>query len=158
MLDVSCEPSPIGDLTVATDASGVLVRICLPGGPPIIGGRPAPLGAHDEIFEQLRRVLRGEQPHRPLRFSLGGSQFQRAVWWALREIPWGESRTYGEVAAALGRPRSARAVGASCGANSLPLLVPCHRVLARGGRIGGWSGDLRVKMTLLDREGIPYGP
>lgn len=82
-----------------------------------------------------------------------GTAFQQAVWAALTRIPRGRTATYREVAAAIGRPRSARAVGQACGANPVPLLVPCHRVVATGGGLGGFSGGLRWKQMLLAREG-----
>jgi O-6-methylguanine DNA methyltransferase len=101
----------------------------------------------------LKCVLRGEQPGRfpPLDFSRGTS-FQQKVWRALIEIPAGETRSYGEIAAAVGEPGAARAVGAACGANPIPVLVPCHRVLAAHGKLGGFSAGLKWKRLLLERE------
>lgn len=82
--------------------------------------------------------------------------FRRAVWQALREVGWGERTTYGALARAAGRPRAARAAGQACGANPLPLLVPCHRALAAGERLGGWSGAPGLKERLLALEGIRW--
>jgi O-6-methylguanine DNA methyltransferase len=82
------------------------------------------------------------------------TEFQRLVWTALRQIAPSETRSYAEIATAIGRPKAARAVGAACGANPVPLLVPCHRVLASGGGLGGFSAGLRWKKLLLAREGI----
>jgi len=87
----------------------------------------------------------------------GGTPFQRAVWAAARAIPPGETRTYQEIAAAVGRPGAARAVGQALGANPVPLLVPCHRVLATGGGLGGFSGGLGLKARLLALEGVTAG-
>lgn len=84
--------------------------------------------------------------------DLRGTPFQRQVWQALREIPAGETRTYGEVATEIGRPRASRAVGAACGANPAPIVVPCHRVVAAGGGLGGFSGELWRKEAMLERE------
>jgi O-6-methylguanine DNA methyltransferase len=82
-----------------------------------------------------------------------GTDFDRAVWGALRRIPPGETRTYGDVARALGRPRAARAVGNACGRNPVPVVVPCHRVVASGG-IGGFGLGLGLKRRLLALEGV----
>jgi len=87
----------------------------------------------------------------------GGTPFQRAVWAAARAIPRGRTRTYAEIAAAVGRPGAARAVGQALGANPVPLLVPCHRVLATGGGLGGFSGGIGLKARLLVLEGVMVG-
>jgi len=121
---------------------------------------PVPLGTFAGLRrwlqvteEALERVLAGMAPGAlpPLDLSKG-TEFQRSVWHALREIPIGETRSYGEVALAIGRPRAVRAVGQACGANPIPLLVPCHRVLAAGGKLGGFSAGLPWKEKLLARE------
>ena len=82
--------------------------------------------------------------------------FQVKVWNALRAIPYGRVRSYGWVARKIGRPNAARAVGAACGANPVPLLVPCHRVVAGDGSLGGFSGGLSNKRRLLKLEGISF--
>jgi O-6-methylguanine DNA methyltransferase len=99
------------------------------------------------------RVLQGRAAGRlpPLDLA-GGTPFQRKVWAALRRIGAGETETYGQLAAALGRPKAARAVGSACAANPAPLLIPCHRVVASGGGLGGFSGGLEWKRKLLARE------
>ena len=84
--------------------------------------------------------------------DLRGTRFQREVWQALRAIPAGATTTYGELAAALGRPASARAVGAACGANPLAIVVPCHRVVARDGSLTGYRWGVERKRALLQRE------
>jgi len=102
----------------------------------------------------LRRYFAGERVR--FRFALGdkgATPFQRAVWRALRRIPYGEVRSYGWVAKAVGRPRAARAVGRACGANPWPIVVPCHRVIAADGSLGGYSAGLRWKRLLLGLEG-----
>lgn len=87
----------------------------------------------------------------------GGTPFQRAVWAAARAIPPGATRTYAEVAAAVGRPGAARAVGQALGANPVPLLVPCHRVVAADGGLGGFTGGALLKARLLALEGVRVG-
>lgn len=82
-----------------------------------------------------------------------GTDFQRAVWKELKKIPRGETRTYGEIAAAVGRPKAVRAVGTACGANPLPLFIPCHRITAKNGP-GGFGSGLPWKRMLLKTEGV----
>jgi len=84
----------------------------------------------------------------------GATEFQQCIWRALLRIPPGRTSSYAEVAAAAGRPRAVRAAGSACGANPIPVLVPCHRVVATGGGLGGFSGGLDWKRRLLAREGV----
>lgn len=83
-----------------------------------------------------------------------GTEFQQQVWQAMRKIGFGRTSTYGELARAIGRPKAVRAVGGACGANPIPVLIPCHRVVAGGGRLGGFSGGLDWKRRLLGAEGL----
>jgi len=101
----------------------------------------------------LKLTLAGKTPNSlpPLDLS-NGTDFQQKVWSALREIPAGTARSYAEVARAVGRPGAVRAVGQACGANPIPVLVPCHRVIAAHGKLGGFSGGLEWKRKLLARE------
>ena len=89
----------------------------------------------------------------PLDFS-SGTEFQRAVWRRLRRVKYGEIVSYARLAASAGKPRAIRAVGNAVGANPLPIFVPCHRVIASNGGIGGFSGGLRTKRKLLSVEGF----
>ena len=82
--------------------------------------------------------------------------FQRKVWLALQKIPAGQTKTYGEVARDIGNPKATRAVGSGCGANPLPILIPCHRMVAVRGKIGGFSGGVKWKEMLLKREGALF--
>lgn len=91
----------------------------------------------------------------PLDLS-SGTDFQREIWAALRKISCGKTKTYSEIAAAVGRPKGARAAGSACGANPIPLLIPCHRVLATGGKLGGFSSGLDWKRKLLQRENTNF--
>ena len=110
---------------------------------------------HQLTVAAVKRVLAGRDPGRqpPLDLS-AGTKFQRAVWRVMRKLPRGRMKSYGEVAAVIGRPRAVRAVGSACGANPIPLLVPCHRILAAGGKLGGFGGGVDWKRRLLDREGV----
>ena len=106
-----------------------------------------------QTIRAVRNILAGRPPGPlpPLDLA-GATPFQKTVWAALRKIPRGTTRTYATLAAQIGRPKAARAVGKACGANPIPLLIPCHRVLAAGGKLGGFSAGLAWKRRLLDRE------
>lgn len=110
---------------------------------------------HHATEAALKNILAGRMAKRlpPLDLS-GGTEFQQAVWRELRKISPGKTKSYGEVAQAIGKPRAVRAVGGACGANPIPVLVPCHRVLAAHGKIGGFGGGLDWKRRLLAREGV----
>jgi O-6-methylguanine DNA methyltransferase len=110
---------------------------------------------HRATASALKAILAGRAAKTmpPLDLS-GGTAFQRKVWNALRKIARGQTKSYGEIARAIGKPKAVRAVGGACGANPIPVLVPCHRVLAANGKIGGFSGGLGWKRSLLKREGI----
>lgn len=110
--------------------------------------------------EVLFAALRGQPagPLPPLDLERG-TEFQRAVWRGLLDIPCGRTLTYAGLATAIGRPKATRAVGQACGANPIPVLIPCHRVLAHGQRVGGFSAGLEWKRRLLEREGtLPDRP
>jgi O-6-methylguanine DNA methyltransferase len=101
---------------------------------------------------QILEYLKGKRTKFELELDLQGTPFQLDAWYALREIPYGEVRTYADVARAIGRPRAVRAVGTANGANPLSLVVPCHRVVAAGGKLGGYGGGLPLKKKLLAME------
>jgi O-6-methylguanine DNA methyltransferase len=103
----------------------------------------------------LNGALAGKSPRALPPFDLScGTDFQQQVWRVLAEIPTGRTLTYAEVAARVGNPKAARAVGGACGANPIPVLIPCHRVLAAHSRIGGFSAGLDWKRRLLTIEGV----
>ncbi|MCI0537740.1 MAG: methylated-DNA--[protein]-cysteine S-methyltransferase [Verrucomicrobiales bacterium] len=109
-------------------------------------------------WEQLTRValndlLEGHEPAVLPPIDLTGTEFQRSVWNALSAIPIGQTKSYAEVAKAIGRPKATRAVGQACGANPIPMWIPCHRVLAANHKLGGFSGGLDWKEKLLAIEG-----
>lgn len=114
---------------------------------------------HQATVAAVAAVLQGRSPAQlpPLDLSRG-TDFQRSVWKSLQAIPPGRTRSYGEIAGQLGRPKAVRAVGGACGANPIPVLIPCHRVLAANQRLGGFSGGLPWKQKLLSREGTPLPP
>ncbi|MBU0705119.1 MAG: methylated-DNA--[protein]-cysteine S-methyltransferase [Chloroflexi bacterium] len=100
-----------------------------------------------EYFSRIRREF-------DLPLDVRGTPFQQAVWAQVASIPYGTTTTYGEIAQRIGQPGAARAVGAANGANPLPILIPCHRVIGSGGSLTGYGGGLEVKVALLRLEGI----
>ncbi len=113
-----------------------------------------------QVFENWINAVVGavEEPDKVWRAPLDitGTSFQQSVWKTLQGIPAGSVWTYGQLATHLGRPRAARAVGSACGANPAPFLVPCHRVVASNGGLGGFGLGLEIKRALLEREGVRY--
>ncbi len=115
-------------------------------------------GELGDLPERLRRYARSERVAFPDALDLSAATpFQRAVWQATRQIPYGQTRSYGWLAARVGRPRAARAVGQAMAANPWPPIVPCHRVVASNGRLGGYGGGLDMKERLLLLEGAIDG-
>jgi AraC family transcriptional regulator, regulatory protein of adaptative response / methylated-DNA-[protein]-cysteine methyltransferase len=105
------------------------------------------------LVEAVLARIDGRAPDHDLPLDVRGTAFQRRVWEELRRIPLGETRTYGEVAAAIGAPGASRAVGTACGANPVPVVVPCHRVVPASGGVGNYGLGPARKRTLLEREG-----
>jgi methylated-DNA-[protein]-cysteine S-methyltransferase len=147
--------SPIGDLTLVAN-DGRLSGVYFPGHwyPP----SAAALGVRaDTGFaaaeEQLTEYLTGERRSFELETSATGDPFQARVWALIDAIPYGETTTYGEMARALGDATLARAVGGAVGRNPLSLIVPCHRVIGRDGKLTGYAGGLERKRFLLELEG-----
>jgi methylated-DNA-[protein]-cysteine S-methyltransferase len=106
-----------------------------------------------ETARQLREYFAGRRQSFELTLDVSGTPFQRAVWNALLTIPFGETRTYGELARQVGRPSAARAVGAANGQNPVAIVAPCHRVIGAGGALTGFAGGLDAKARLLRLEG-----
>ena len=106
----------------------------------------------EETARQLRAYFAGEAREFDLPLDMQGTEFQKRVWRELLKIRYGETRGYGEIAAAMGAPKAVRAVGAANGANPLPIVVPCHRVIGAGGKLVGYGGGLALKKRLLELE------
>jgi O-6-methylguanine DNA methyltransferase len=110
---------------------------------------------HRATCAAVKQILAGRSPTSLPPFDLSvGTEFQQRVWHAMTKIQLGKTRSYGEIARAIGNPKAVRAVGGACGANPIPVLVPCHRVLAANQKIGGFSSGLEWKRALLMREGV----
>jgi methylated-DNA-[protein]-cysteine S-methyltransferase len=149
--------SPLGTLLLYSDEKG-LVALDFPGAKAAEGSAVVSPKVRDSLKAAdtaLQAYFGARKPlPRALQGRLEGTEFQRKVWAAIAKIPFGKTKSYGEIAAQVGRPGASRAVGSACGANPLPLFVPCHRVLASNGAIGGFSGGLAVKRMLLRHEGV----
>ncbi|MEU6682383.1 methylated-DNA--[protein]-cysteine S-methyltransferase [Streptomyces sp. NPDC046832] len=146
--------SPYGPLTLVAD-DGVLCGLYMTDQrhrPPeeSFGTRDDTLFAEAE--EQLKAYFAGELKEFTVPLRLNGTPFQRRVWDALRRIPYGETRTYGRLADALGTPAASRAVGLANGRNPVGIIVPCHRVIGANGSLTGYGGGLERKQRLLDFE------
>ena len=147
-------PSPVGDLLLA-GADGALERISFPSGRKAL--QPAAdwtrsNSAFADAETQLRAYFAGELRDFDLDFSCQGTPFQRAVLAELRRIPYGETRSYRDIAERIRRPKAVRAVGAANGRNPLPIVIPCHRVVGSNGKLTGFGGGLDAKRFLLDLE------
>jgi methylated-DNA-[protein]-cysteine S-methyltransferase len=147
-------PSPIGPLLLAGDDQA-LHLISFPQGSK--AREPLTSWRRDErnfrtVSAQLSAYFAGELKSFDLPLVFTGTDFQRRVWTALQAIPYGATTSYGALAAAIGRPTASRAVGAANGANPLPIVAPCHRVIGGSGALTGFGGGLDAKRFLLDHE------
>jgi methylated-DNA-[protein]-cysteine S-methyltransferase len=113
-------------------------------------------GWHRTTESALNKLLAGEKQVKFPPLDLSGTDFQKSVWRQMLKISSGKTKSYGEIAEAIGKPGAVRAVGGACGANPIPVFVPCHRVLAANKKIGGFGAGLHWKYKLLKREGIDF--
>ena len=161
--------SPCGPLLCVVDEAGAVVRIEFGNGRDAQKTTERMQNRGIEVVEdpartaevrrQLAEYFAGERREFDLALAPAGTPFERSVWDELRRIPFGETRSYGEIAQALGRPGAARAVGRANGANPIPIVVPCHRVIGSDGSLTGFGGGLDAKSRLLELEGqaLPFG-
>ena len=153
--------SPFGVVLIAGGESGITDLSLTGDRPAFTDGLRRKCGCRpredNDFFKEAFALLDTYFSGAPVEFTLPvdlvGTAFEMKVWQAIRDIPWGQTRTYGEVAAAIGSPGAARAVGGACGKNPVPLIVPCHRVVGSNGSPGGYTGGLEIKKTLLRIEG-----
>jgi O-6-methylguanine DNA methyltransferase len=154
--------TPIGRLLVASSDRG-LVRVMLPD-----ESRTDPISylqkhfpdatlveskeRNREIAHQLLEYFNGTRKEFALLLDLRGTDFQKSVWEAVRKVPYGQTRSYGEIAKAIGNPKAVRAVGAANGANPIPIVIPCHRIIGSDGSMTGFGGGIPLKRRLLDLE------
>jgi methylated-DNA-[protein]-cysteine S-methyltransferase len=140
--------SPVGPLRLeARDGSLVALHL---------NARPGPESLDDPVLaaaaEQLRAYFAGTRTSFDLPLDMHGNAFEQRVWAALRAIPYGETASYGEIAAQIGAPGAARAVGVANARNPIAIIVPCHRVIGANGKLVGFGGGLPMKRALLDLE------
>lgn len=158
----ACTDSPVGPVWVATTGTGICA-VRLGAGQPEdffawLARRISPEPPREDptalapALTQLREYFSRTRREFDLPLDARGTAFQRAVWAAIARIPYGATATYGEIARRIERPRAARAVGSAAGANPLPILIPCHRVIGAGGSLTGYAAGLEVKATLLQLE------
>lgn len=141
----------LGEMGLGSE-EGAIIRLYLPGEPvPRLISRPTPVLERGR--RQLLEYLAGERRTFDLPLSPQGTPFQQKVWAALRAIPWGQVRSYRDVAGAVDCPRGFRAVGMANHRNPIPILIPCHRVVGADGTLTGYAGGLDVKAALLRLEG-----
>jgi methylated-DNA-[protein]-cysteine S-methyltransferase len=151
--------SPLGRLELTSDGKSITsLTIERNGHLPLEELSESTNSVIDRAAKQLDQYFAGKRRTFSLPTAPGGTDFQRQVWAGLSAVPWGEATTYGELGASTGRTTAGRAVGGAVGANPLPIIVPCHRVLASNGKITGYSGGNGVptKIWLLDHEGIDH--
>ena len=156
-------PSPLGEMIAgATDRGLCFLEWQDRGGVEQIKNRvtkrygwPLHPGNNDilrKLREELAAYFAGELKKFTVPLDLAGTQFERQVWAQLRKIPYGQTKSYGEIARALGKPGASRAVGRANGANYISIIIPCHRVIEAGGGLRGYGGGLPRKKYLLDLE------
>lgn len=149
--------SPVGELTLVASGTGLVAILWENDSPDRVklgateedGGHPVLEAAE----EQLREYFAGARTAFDLPLDFRGTEFQKSVWAELLAIPFGETRSYGEIAAKLGRPTASRAVGAANGRNPISIVAPCHRVIGSTGKLTGFAGGLEAKEYLLTLEG-----
>jgi methylated-DNA-[protein]-cysteine S-methyltransferase len=142
--------TPVGVLLIAGD--GEAVRRIEFAPEPEKDWVEAASGPVGEAARQLRDYFAGARREFDLPLAPEGTAFQRAVWRLLQDIPYGETISYGELARRVGNPKASRAVGAANGANPIPIVIPCHRVIGSNGKLTGFGGGLPMKEALLSLE------
>ncbi len=156
---ISRMDSPIGRLEIVSRGDSIVgLAIARDGDLPHDSQPEKKNAVLVSAMRQLGEYFAGKRREFSIPVSLSGTPFQRSVWDSLAAIPYGAVRSYGEVGRTTGRASAGRAVGGAVGANPVPIIIPCHRVLASDSRITGYSGGngIPTKVWLLDHEGIPH--
>lgn len=148
MNDYAIYPFPFGQLKIGYQ-DGAVTLLLRTSEPARSEGRTA---LTDRVFQQISEYLNGQRRDFDFPYILRGTEFQQKVWQALQSIPYGETRTYGEIAAAVGNPKAARAVGMANHHNPILIAVPCHRVVGANGQLTGYGSGLDMKEALLQLE------
>lgn len=151
-------PSPLGDLLLASDGQALTDLHILSGKfVPTIAANWQEQAQHPVLAQtqqELAEYFAGQRQAFTLPLAPRGTAFQQAAWQALLDIPFGQTRSYGQQAAAMGKPRAVRAVGGANGRNPISIIIPCHRVLGASGALTGYSGGMQHKIFLLRHEGV----
>ncbi|WP_316251332.1 MULTISPECIES: methylated-DNA--[protein]-cysteine S-methyltransferase [unclassified Streptomyces] len=150
--------SPVGPLTAVAEETGALTGLYFPGHlrmPPPAALGPRVAGGFEAVREQLGAYFAGRLTRFELPLAPRGNDFQRRVWRLLEEIPYGERRTYGQLARELGEVSLSQAVGSANARNPISVIVPCHRVVGADGALTGYAGGLERKRFLLELEEPP---
>ena len=151
--------SPVGELKLVASGKGLVAVLWQNDNPNRVRlGELVKQDSHPVIIEaerQLGEYFAGRRKNFSLALDMRGTSFQRDVWEALLAIPFGETRTYHDLAKRLGNPQATRAVGAANGRNPISIIVPCHRVIGSNGRLTGFAGGLEAKARLLELEQDP---
>jgi len=157
---------PIGGIYAAASGKGVAAISLRPRSEDLfvgwcvraLGETPVPGGGFmlDTLRAELDAYFSGRLKKFKVPLDLRGTEFQLAVWRELLRVPFGEVVTYGELARMMGRPGASRAVGGAMNQNRVPIIVPCHRVVASGGGLGGYGSGVDIKRKLLELEGIRF--
>ena len=142
--------SPVGRLLIAEE-SGAIVQVEFNKEPPV-GAQEGDSALLSECRRQLREYFAGERREFALPLRAQGTPFQMACWEALCEIPYGETRSYADIARRIGKPKACRAVGGANHVNPISIIVPCHRVIGASGKLVGYGGGLDKKQYLLALE------
>lgn len=149
-------PSPIGELKLVASDKGLAAILWENDDPSHFRLAPAAEDRNHPILMETERQLKdyfaGQRKTFSVALDLGGTEFQKEVWAALLTIPCGETRSYGQIAMQIGKPKAVRAVGAANGKNPCPIIVPCHRVIGSTGKLTGFGGGLEAKAYLLELE------
>lgn len=149
--------SPVGELKLVASASGLAAILWENDNPNRVRlGEMADGADHPVLIEterQLNEYFAGKRKTFSVVLDFSGTEFQKAVWNALLTIPYGETRSYGDIAVQLGNPKAVRAVGAANGKNPISIIAPCHRVIGSDGKLTGFAGGLEAKSLLLRLEG-----
>jgi methylated-DNA-[protein]-cysteine S-methyltransferase len=145
--------TPVGKILLFADDAAI-TTIDISGEYSKPSGKPKPNDLLLRAAAQLKEYFAGQRETFDLPLAPSGTDFQTKVWRAMQKIPFGQTRTYGQLAAMVGNPSAARAIGAACGRNPLPIVIPCHRVVGSNGNLTGFGGGLEMKQWLLEHEGI----
>ena len=147
-MPVACYPCSIGNLAIGW-TNDAITSIKLTNLPPV-QAETSPLS--DTAADQLLEYLSGQRQRFEFPIHPEGTDFQKKVWHALQKIPYGQVRSYGQIAEAIGKSKAARAVGMACNRNPIWIVIPCHRVVGSGGTLTGYAGGIGIKAALLELE------